>query len=180
MQEKLKNTCSGVARKIALVALFVLCLTGRTAQSEGNEYSIKAMFVLNFIKYIEWPGENNSIYFRIGVIGKSGIFDALKSMTNNRNETKQIKIEEINEQSKEPYKIIFISNSENYRIEEILKKYKNKGVLLISDGAHKKNSAAINLVNINDKIRFEINTNAAQDEGIKISSKLIDLAYTVK
>lgn len=167
-------------KKIALVVLFFFCFSARTVQSEGNEYNIKAMFVLNFVKYIQWPGESASNYFRIGVIGKSEIFHALKSMTDNRNETKQIKIEEVNDLTKEQYKIIVISKSENGRITEILKKYKNKGILLVSDEADSKNSAAINLVNVGNKIRFEINTVEAQDEGVKISSKLVSLAYKVK
>jgi hypothetical protein len=180
MQVKLRNMLRRIVRGILLAVLFVACLSGHTARSEGNEYNIKAMFVLNFIKYIQWPGESTSNYFRIGVIGKCEMYDALKSMANNMNETKQIKIEEINDLSKEQYKIIVISKCENKRTEEILKKYRNKGVLLISDEFTGKSSAAINLVNINNKIRFELSISAAQEEGIKISSKLVDLAYKVK
>src|SRR5689334_13278137 len=95
--DKVRNRFLRVFR---LVLFFIVGFSTTMARSEGNEYSIKAMFVLNFIKYIEWPVENSSNFFRIGVIGQSEMTDALRGMTINRNETKQIKIEEITEDSK--------------------------------------------------------------------------------
>jgi hypothetical protein len=162
-----------------MVLTIVITLSSITVKSDGNEYSIKAMFVLNFIKYIEWPGGNTSNYFRIGVIGKSEMLDALKGMTANRNEMKQIIIEQVSDQSKEGFRIIFVSKECNGKLEEILKKYRNKGVLLISDEYKGKFPGGINLLNINNKIRFEINTSQAHECGVKISSKLNELAVAV-
>lgn len=180
MQVKLRNMCRRILRATILALLFIICQPNITARSDGNEYNIKAMFVLNFIKYIEWPIETQSNTFRIGVIGESEMYDALKSMTMNRKETKQIIIDVVKDISKEKYKILIISRSENSRMEELLKKYKSKGVLIVTDEYTGKCSAAINLVNINNKMRFAINTSVAQEDGIKISSKLTELALTIK
>jgi hypothetical protein len=159
--------------------MLVTTLSTEPVRSDGNEYSIKAMFVLNFVKYIEWPGTTATNYFRIGVIGKSEMLNALSGMTANRNETKQIIIEEVNEKSKDGFKIIFVSKENNNRLEEIVKKYRNKGVLIISDEYRGKYPGGINLLNINNKIRFEINLSQAHECGIKISSKLNELAVAV-
>ena len=67
----------------------------------------------------------------------------------------------------------------NKRMEQWEKKYLGKGVLIISEECKSSNCGAINLVNIDNKIRFEININQARSEGIKISSRLSDLAVTV-
>ena len=40
---------------------------------DGNEYQVKAMFVFNFIKYVEWPETTAGNEFSIGVIGESDI-----------------------------------------------------------------------------------------------------------
>ena len=161
---------------LILVGIFMSVRVG----GEGNEYNIKAMFVLNFIKYVQWPFENNSSIIRIGVVGKSEMTDALRGMTMNRNESKQIVIDEINDESKQVYKIIFVSKTENSKMEEILRRFKGRSVLVISEDYKGKFSPAINLLNINNKIRFEINLSQAHDQGIKISSKLNELALTVK
>ena len=55
-----------------------------------------------------------------------------------------------------------------------------KGVLIISEDCKNNNNATINLVNINNKIRFEINNNQAKLGGIKISSKLAEMAISVQ
>jgi hypothetical protein len=163
---------------LRLVLLFVVGLTTSVARSDSNEYNIKAMFILNFMKYIEWPQDVKSDVFRIGVVGKTEIYNSLLSLISNRQESKQIIVEEADK--KQNYQIIVIGESENNRIEEWIRKFKNKGVLIISDECKTKNCAAINLLNINNKIRFEINIALAHEEGIKISSKLSELAVNLK
>jgi vacuolar-type H+-ATPase subunit F/Vma7 len=179
MTDSVKNWRRVIRRAFCFAFIFFIGLGHAVPSGEDNEYNIKAMFVLNFIKYIEWPNERGASYLRIGVIGKSEMYDALRGMTANRNETKQILIDEVTADSKDSYKIIIISKSENSRIDEVIKRFRSKGVLIISDEYKGNPPAVINLLNINNKIRFEINNAAAHDQGIKISSKLTELALTV-
>ena len=75
--------------------------------SEGNEYSIKAMFLLNFIKYVEWPIENTKNTFQIGVIGESEMFDALTMLTSKRSaEGQKVVIKRFEEKNSENYQMI--------------------------------------------------------------------------
>jgi hypothetical protein len=183
MQGILKRWRNGFMRAICFVLVFITGMCPVLPSVTGNEYNIKAMFVLNFIKYIDWPSESATGFFRIGIAGKSDMYEALKGMTSNINsinETKQILIEEINDESKDGFKIIVISKSENNHIDEWIKRYKNKGVLLISDEYKGHSPTVINLLNLNNKIRFELDMSSAHDQGIRISSKLIELAMTVK
>ena len=71
------------------------------------------------------------------------------------------------------------SVKQNKKSIEWLKNYEDKGVLLISDNSKDETIAAINLLNIDNKIRFDINHSKARWGGVKISSKLADLAITV-
>src|SRR5436190_15004353 len=122
MHDSLKNWRRGIMRAICFALIFFFRIAPASPVGEGNEYNIKAMFILNFIKYIDWPNDAGSSYLRIGVAEKSDMLEALQGMTANRNETKQIRIDEITEDSKEIYKIIVITKSENGRIDEWLKK----------------------------------------------------------
>lgn len=153
----------------------------QTAYSQGNEYSIKAMFLFNFIKYVEWPATTEQAAFRIGVIGDNPIVEALQVVAaQKKTDARRIEIVRITSISDADCQILFFPHGENGKLEEWAKKVAGKGVLLITDDA--KNShkgAAINLLHIDNKIRFEINQSCGRNSGVKISSQLSTLAVSV-
>ena len=59
---------------MALVFLLTAWMQRATAQS-NSESDLKAMFIYNFVKYVEWPPSGGSS-FRIGVVGDSPVSDA--------------------------------------------------------------------------------------------------------
>lgn len=179
MQSKLLKISKSIIWAIVLMLCFFSANVKSFAEGESNEYNIKAMFILNFMKYVEWPAESENGVFKIGIAGDSELYDALQSMIKKRNENINIKVERVKADTKESFQIIIISHSENKRIEEWVKKYQGKGVLVISDGCKNADFSAINLVNVKNKIRFEINNSQAKLGGIKISSKLSEMATTV-
>ena len=174
------KTTINAFRFFYLMVLFIVVSAQSFAESENNEYNIKAMFVLNFMKYVEWPQEPNSDTFKIGVVGESNIYQALLLLVANRKENSKIKIYKVNTDLNEEYQILIIARNENNRIESLSKKYQGKGTLIISEDCKNNNNASINLVNINNKIRFEINNIQAKLGGIKISSKLSEMAISVQ
>ena len=180
MRAAFYKTTINAFRFFYLMVLFIVVSAQSFAESENNEYNIKAMFVLNFMKYVEWPQEPNSDTFKIGVVGESNIYQALLSLVANRKENSKIKIYKVNTDLNEEYQILIIARNENNRIESLSKKYQGKGTLIISEDCKNNNNASINLVNINNKIRFEINNIQAKLGGIKISSKLSEMAISVQ
>ena len=164
-----------------LSILMVLTCFSSGAVSDGNEYPIKAMFLLNFIKYVEWPIENSKPVIKIGIVGESEMFDALSTLAAQRSSDGQkVEIKKLDEKNAGSFQIIFISNSENKNADEIIKRLSGKGILIISeDDKCKSRLAGINLFNQDNKIRFEINLAPVKNNGMKISSKLIELATAV-
>ncbi len=151
------------------------------AVSDGNEYSIKAMFLLNFIKYVEWPIENNKPVIRIGVVGESEMFDALTMLAAQRSaDGQKVEIKKVDENTVGSFQVIFISNTDDSKLDEKIRKLSGKGILTISeDDKCKTRQAGINLFNQDNKIRFEINLTPVKNNGMKISSKLMELASAV-
>ena len=180
MRASFFKTTENAFRLICSMVLFIVVSAQSFAASESNEYNIKAMFVLNFMKYVEWPSESISDTFKIGVVGESNIYQALQSLVANRKENAKIQIYKVNTDVNQEYQILIITRSENNRIESLSKVCQGKGVLIISEDCKNNNNATINLVNINNKIRFEINNNQAKLGGIKISSKLAEMAISVQ
>ena len=139
------------------------------------------MFLLNFIKYVEWPIENNKPVIRIGVVGESEMFEALTTLAAQRSvEGQKVEIKKVDEKNAGVFQIIFISNTEYNKIDERISKLTGKGVLIISeDDKCKTKQAGINLFTQDNKIRFEINLTPVKNNGMKISSKLMELASAV-
>jgi hypothetical protein len=176
---KIKTIVKGTGKAIRLLLLLIVASVFSFAEGNSNEYNVKAMFVLNFMKYIEWPADASPNSMRIGVLGESEMFDALVNMTKNRQETKKITVEKIDENSTGNYGIIIIPKTQKKKFDEFLKRYQTKGVLVITDELKGAGVGAINLVTIENKIRFEINYSQAHYFGVRISSRLADLAITV-
>jgi len=160
---------------LMLVAVFVF--GSFSAGTEGNEYEVKAMFVFNFTKYVEWP-ESKSDFFTIGVIGESEITEPLERIaTQKKVGDKKIVIRTFSAETEDYCNIIIVSKSRLNKLDQIEKRYAGKGVLIISDESSR--SAAINLVTRDNKVRFEINQSLAKGGGVKISSQLLSLAVEV-
>ncbi len=178
---KLRNKISQTLRKMLLCIFLVSSCVRAGGSSEGNEYSIKAMFLLNFIKYVEWPIENTKQTFQIGVVGESEIYDALIMLTAKRSsEGQKVEIKRFDEKNANSYQMIFISNENHKSVVEIIKKLTAKGILIISENDKcKTRQAGINLFNQDNKIRFEINLANIKSNGMKVSSKLLELSTEV-
>lgn len=148
------------------------------AQTEKQEANLKAVFIYNFTRYIEWEERNDENNFIIGVIGPSPIIDPLTQIakTNTVNNKKIIirsfsKPEEIGE-----CQLLFIPRKSPFTLSTILDRC-GKGVLTVSEeeGISKK-GVAFNFVVINDKLKFEANLKALYLSGLKASSQLLKLA----
>jgi hypothetical protein len=166
---------------LLLVMLLVPTINTKSyADNDLSENDIKALFILNFIKYINWPPEIDKSAIRIGIAGDSPVLESLLKVIRNRRENKNIKVEKLDPNAGTIYQIIFVTSEESSKIMRWNKKYAGKGVLIISDGCKSNCVASINLINIDNKMRFEINTFAAEACGIKISTRLMELATSVE
>jgi len=167
------------AKVLLLLAAFMFAsFTAIPTLHEGNEYEIKAMFVFNFTKYVEWPQEKANDIFTIGVLGDSEILEQLERIaTQKKVGERKIIVRSVSPDAEDCCNIIIVSKSQTNKLDQIEKKYAGKGVLIISDESPR--SAAINLVTRDSKIRFEINQSLAKSGGVKISSQLLSLAVEV-
>ena len=164
---------------ILLIAAFVFgAFKPGVEEDQGNEYQLKAMFVFNFIKYVEWPDANTHAEFTIGVIGESEITGPLERISLQKKVgDKKIVVRKLSAEEDTHCDIILVSRSRANKLELLEKKYEGKGVLIISDESPR--PAAINLITKQSKVRFEINTAVAKNCGVKISSQLLSLALAV-
>jgi len=162
------------------------CLLGRgtqevSAQSlSSREYEIKAAYLYNFIKYVDWPSSGDTI--TIGVLGGNPFGTALAPLDGKIVKGRRLLIKEVASlRDAQKCQIIFVSSSEKSRLQEIFENLKSARVLTVGETQGFASSGGIiNFVEENNKVRFEINADAARRTGLNISSELLKLAKLVK
>lgn len=151
-----------------------------------SEYELKAAFLFNFAKFIDWPESsfaNEHSPFAICVLGTDPFGPALDrtlhgKMVGNRPVT-LARITEIVQARQ--CQVVFVAASESKRLPEIIDRLQNTSVLLVgeSDGFAEA-GGAIQFTLEDNRVRFTINTDVADRAGLKFSSKLLALARIVR
>lgn len=151
----------------------------------ATEYQLKAAFLYNFAKFVEWPPAKTpraDSPLVIGVIGKDPFGSDLENTLQGKLvEQRPITIRRFNSLGDlAGCHILFIASSEQDRLGEILHAAREMSVLTVADGGEfTGQGVAIGFRLQGGMIRFLINPNAAERAGIRISSKLLRLAQIV-
>ena len=167
----------------ALVALFAGRL--QAAPATPTEYDIKAVFLLNFTRFIEWPAsegadENRPIV--IGVLGDDPFGQGLdQAVRGERVNNRPLVVKRMTRvDGATDCAALFICRSERHRIGEILERLKGQPVLTVSDiPQFAESGGMVGLVSEGGKIRLRINVDAAKAANLAISSKLLRPAQIV-
>jgi hypothetical protein len=158
-------------------------LPAQTAVSK--EYQVKAAFLFNFIQFVEWPPAafpEKATPLVIGVLGEDPFKGFLGEMLRDEQVGKRpLRIEYYRRGEEiQQCHILFISNSESRRLEQVLGKLKNRSILTVGESeSFAANGGMINFIMEGSKIRFRINNEAARAASLTISSKLLRLAEVV-
>lgn len=151
------------------------------SQDEGGEASLKAAFIYNFTKYIEWEGADNSGDFIIGIVGSSSISGPLEKIAQTNNvKGRRILIRYYNSTDAIGFShILFIPRNQSSSLPAILEKTA-KGTLTVSEEpGYARLGSAFNFIIKNDKLKFEANLNAIYAANVKVSSQLLKLAILI-
>jgi hypothetical protein len=162
----------------------LLCIQARAQQY--NEYDLKAAYLYNFGKFVEWPGttsypDGNS--FVIGIYRSNPFGDILSKALKDRtvNDRKIVIKRFFTPEEIKDCQILFISDISKEELTEVLNYLQKKPVLTVGDdiGEFCESGGIINLTPQFAKYRFQINNKAAGRVGLAISSKLLSLSKIV-
>ena len=168
-----------------IVSSFMLVPTLPTfGQSTSTENDIKAAFVFNFIKFVEWP-ENNFSNLETAIKlcvwdgnNLDGAIDKLRSKT-----AKKRSIQVVSSASLDGMKecnVLFIANVDRRALREIIENTSGKNILTVSDiHFFAELGGIIGLFQSGEQMRFAINLDAARQSGLRISSNLLKLGKIV-
>ena len=190
-----------IIKKICFITLLTLAVVPLYAQEslstadQEKEYKVKAAFVYNFMKFVEWSsmemgeGFKSSDDMVLSVVGDNPFGRSLDALETKSINDKKISIsyfeysQLFNQESLAKLReshVLFVCQSEKEHYSEILGYFEGKCILTIGD--EREFAAGSGMISFGierGKICFDINFNNAKESGVKISAKLLKLARKV-
>jgi len=160
------------------------CAQEAPARREASEPGVKAAFLYKFASYVEWPasafaGPNSP--FVIGVLGAEEVASELerivqgKSVHGHPAAMRRVKEGE----SLAGVHVLFVGRG-LMNLRGILRGAQQPGTLLVTDvDRGLEMGSAINFVFADDRVGFEVSVEAAERNGLKISSRMLNVARRV-
>lgn len=147
-----------------------------------NPESLQAAYIQKFINYIDWPVSSED-KFTIAVLNNQPMYEALtEAFTNGVVLGKQVQVIYIERiEKKAVYNILHISRIDSGLIKD-LSQSKLQGLLVvgkIESGSSDHLQISFHL-DVDGKLRFDINQTSALEHGLKINSRLLNLARSLK
>jgi hypothetical protein len=178
-----------VQRSCAIVLGILLSIGARAGAADeyrADEYHIKAAFLFNFAKFVEWPAQafkSPSDPIVIGVLGKNPFGDALaEAVAGKTLGGRAFQVHEVTDaQQAAGCQIVFVSSSERKRLGPLFARIGNAPVLTVGETDNFASEGGIINFKIDaGNVRLQINVEAARKQQLRISAKLLSLAEVVE
>jgi hypothetical protein len=160
-------------------------LTQENRPEAASEYQVKALFLYNFAKFVDWPDGSYSSPqgpFTICIVGEdpfgSELDQAVKGKTINNRKLAVKRVAKARDARS--CQIAFISSTDERRVRMLLDELRSASVLTVGDiNGFTGWGGVVKFTLEANKVRFEINVDAAEHVRLRISSKLLSLAKVV-
>ena len=168
-------------RLLLLIAASLCCLD---AAPPPTEYEVKAAFIYNFAKYVQWPPpphSDSNAPFVIGVLGKDPFGKVLdEAMKGQTVQGRLIIVRRFVRTDEIDCDILFVCSSERQSLQKILEALRRRPVLTIGEmDQFAELGGMINLTREQNRVHFDMNPQAIRRAGLKAGSQLFRLARIV-
>lgn len=173
-----------------LALLVALLAVARVALGDdlppSREYQLKAAFLYNFTKFVDWPGASFSSPHDpivIGVLGPAEFSATLERIVQDRQVNgRAILVKRVaTADGAGAVHVLFVTAAEDALFEQIRAEFATSPILIVGESdSFWALGATIAFVLEEDKVRFEIDASAAERSGLRISAQLQKLARAVR
>ncbi|HSY52778.1 MAG TPA: YfiR family protein [Thermoanaerobaculia bacterium] len=171
---------------LILLAVIAAGLSARSAsaQTVADEYQVKAAYLLNFARFVEWPADvlPASSPITIVIIGDDPFGGTLEEVLRGKSANGHpIQLQHLRwNDGLTQHHIVFISASEESHLREILLHLGHDSVLTVSDiDRFSLRGGVVEFRMVGNRVRFDINRTPAIAARLTISSKLLSVARAV-
>jgi hypothetical protein len=175
---------SAARRRGTALLLAALCLGAavRPARGQEGEYALKAAFLYNFTKFVEWPPDSFAgprAPLHLCVVGEDPFGPQLDSVVAGEAAAGHPLVvrrlrpgDDLGE-----CHLLFVGGSEQRRFGEILAPLKGKGVFTVGEAdGFLEAGGLLRFVLVGHKVLFRINRAEVERSPLRVSSKLMRLA----
>lgn len=178
-----KPSLSSVRTLLPALLLFGVC--GVRAGDASLEYQVKAAFLLNFLKFVEWPQDGAQSVkpgapLVVGVYGDNPFGSELANSFSGKvvdGHPVQLRFCNTEDEAGQCH-LLFVGNGR--KLTPLLENMQSKNVLTVGEsGDFLRGGGLIRFVIDDERVRFEISLAAADRARLRISAKLLQLARKV-
>lgn len=154
-----------------------------------TETKIKASYVYKFATYVDWPPTDSAVPsgggtpFIIGIVDADNLADELKRLSvaypmKNR----QVQVRQLPAGAAlTGLQLLYIGQHSTRNARSLFESVAAQPVLTVTEAAGMLAAGSvINLLLVDDRVRFEVSLPHAEARRLKISSRLLDVAYRIE
>ncbi len=164
---------------LAVFGLLLLPLIASSQQS--NSEAIKAALSYNFAKYTHWPETSGHEYLTFCYFN-SAYRNGFEKLTNKTVAEKKIRLKQVTSVNDTAQcQLIYVDNQDRHKLKRLLLYLDKKPILTVSDmTGFIDDGGMIEIVNQDNKLRFKVNLEQLEQQGLMLSSQVLKLAVQVK
>jgi YfiR/HmsC-like len=169
-------------KRAFLVVMALLAGTPWINGESAQEYVVKAAFLYNLAKFVEWPDTQAKAPLYFGILGQDPFGDTLDRTVNNKLiGGRPVMIKRSAELAGlADCQVVFVSSSETKRLKQILKTLEGRPVLTVGDTeGFVQSGGETALVLEQNRVVLEVNTDQTAKAGLRISSRALEVARIV-
>jgi hypothetical protein len=169
---------------LLLVALGLGCVQSPAQTEAYSVESVKAAFLYRFLEYVEWPaGVHADGPLTIAVLGDDSLAAELHRNVRGRvahgREVRARSVSSVQEGL--DAHVLFVSAQWKKRLGSLADTHQHDPVLVVTEGEGAlERGSVINFLVVDGNVRFEISVPAAEQRGLKLSSRLLNVALRVE
>ncbi len=182
----------GLQRRV-LAAFALLCGVALCADAVSTstvrpdlEHQVKAVFLLRFAQFTEWPARDKESPFVVGIVGADPFGEYLDSAASDlRIDGRPVEVRRFKTAAEvaqsEPLALVFVSHSVANQMSSLLASLQQRPVLTVSDvSGFVGRGGIIEFVTYRNRVSFRVDQRQAKASGLRISSKLLGAAAAVE
>ena len=158
----------------------LLASTSLSANESVNEYELKAAYVFNFLKFVEWPQEKRTDFNQIHLCAFSTdpLLPYLKPLEKRQVRGHSIRVLAYDSaEDVQACQVIYLRGISSSKRKDILALVDSRPVLTVGEeGEYSDDDEIINFFSEGGKLRFDINYRQVRNRDLAMSSRLLNLA----
>lgn len=162
--------------------LACLALWAGACQAQFSEAEVKAAFIYNFARFVEWPKENApGRELVVGVLAGGDVEAELRRIDEDKAQDRRMSVRTVRAgDTLAGVHILYVGASLKGGLDSLMAEARRQHVLVVSDLPDGLASGAtINFVT-SDRVRFEVSLKAAEAAGLRLSSRLLSVAMRIR